>query len=109
MSPDTVVHSCVREGGGQYKDKVTMYLSAEFLGPDDRVLMLDDVLSSGKMAAAVAELVSKTGATLVGCGFLIEKEFDQGRALLPRGVMTESVVSIKSVDNGAIEFSEPRL
>ena len=38
------------------------------------------------MAAAMIELVQKSGAAIVGCGFLIEKVFDQGRAVLPNDV-----------------------
>ena len=45
----------------------------------DRVLIIDDVLATGGTAAATARLVERTGATVVGFGFLIELAFLSGR------------------------------
>jgi len=45
----------------------------------DRVLVVDDVLATGGTANAAAQLVSGTGATVVGFSFLIELDFLKGR------------------------------
>ena len=50
---------------------VFLMVSAEFLGPGDRVLVVDDFLASGATIAALARLVAHAGATLVGIGAAI--------------------------------------
>lgn len=52
------------------------------VGPEDQVLVIDDVLATGGTAAATIELVGQTGAAVAGLGFLIELTFLEGRALL---------------------------
>jgi adenine phosphoribosyltransferase len=47
-----------------------------------RVLIVDDVLATGGTANAAAQLVSGTGAAVVGFSFLIELDFLQGRQRL---------------------------
>ena len=61
-------------------DRVEVHTDA--LTPDDRVLLLDDVLATGGTAAAAAELVTRCGATIDECAFLIELDFLKGRAKL---------------------------
>jgi len=39
--------------------------------PDERILIVDDVLATGGTAAATCALVEGLGATVVGCAFLI--------------------------------------
>ena len=48
----------------------------------DRVLVVDDVLATGGTANAAAQLVSGTGAAVVGFSFLLELDFLNGRARL---------------------------
>ena len=63
-------------------------------------------IAAAQMAAAIIELVEKSGASLVGCGFLIEKVYDQGRAMLHNDVMIEPLVRVMSVKDGVIGFEE---
>ena len=57
------------------------------VGAGSRVLVADDVLATGGTARATCALVEATGATVVGCAFLIELGFlDGARALAGRAV-----------------------
>ena len=47
--------------------------------PGQRVLIIDDVLATGGTAKAVSNLVTQSGGSLVGLGFLIELDFLNGR------------------------------
>ena len=47
-----------------------------------RVIIADDLIATGGTAAATAELVSKLGATVVECAFVIELSFLNGREKL---------------------------
>jgi adenine phosphoribosyltransferase len=47
-----------------------------------RVLVHDDLLATGGTAAALCELVEQLGGVVVGCGFLIELAFLDGRERL---------------------------
>jgi xanthine phosphoribosyltransferase len=56
-----------------------LMVAAEFLGPGDRVLVIDDFLASGSTIDALVRLVEHAGATLAGIGAVIEKRFEAGR------------------------------
>ena len=58
---------------------VELIISPEYLLPEDRVLLIDDFLASGKTIAALAQLIEQCGATLCGIGCLVEKSFEGGR------------------------------
>ncbi len=60
----------------------SLEMHADAVGPDDTVLVIDDVLATGGTAAAKAELARRSGATVVGFAFLIELDFLGGRAKL---------------------------
>jgi adenine phosphoribosyltransferase len=55
------------------------------LSAGKRVLVHDDLLATGGTAAALCELVEQLGGEVVGCGFLVELAFLNGRErLAPR-------------------------
>jgi adenine phosphoribosyltransferase len=60
----------------------TLGMHQDALGAHDRVLLVDDLMATGGTAAASLELVRRTRATVVGCAFVIELDFLQGRAAL---------------------------
>jgi adenine phosphoribosyltransferase len=54
------------------------------LGPEDKTLLVDDLLATGGTARASCDLVESLGATIVGCAFVVELDFLKGREkLLP--------------------------
>ena len=58
-------------------DALEMHLDA--LADGARVLVHDDLLATGGTARALCGLVEQTGATVAGCGFLVELAFLRGR------------------------------
>jgi adenine phosphoribosyltransferase len=73
--------------------KATIEVHSDGFGPGDRVLIVDDVLATGGTAAATAELVRRTGATLTGIVVLLELGFLAGRAKLP-GLDVRSLLAV---------------
>jgi len=63
--------------------EATLEVHADAFAPSDRVLIVDDVLATGGTAAATAELVRRSGATVAGVAVLLEIGFLAGRAKLP--------------------------
>jgi adenine phosphoribosyltransferase len=58
---------------------------SDALSEGARVLVHDDLLATGGTALALCELVEQLGGTVVGCGFLVELAFLDGRErLAPR-------------------------
>ncbi|MEA1996241.1 MAG: adenine phosphoribosyltransferase [Gemmatimonadota bacterium] len=58
-------------------DSVEMHKDA--LAPDDRVLLIDDLLATGGTAEASCKLIRNQGAELVSVAFLVELDFLKGR------------------------------
>jgi adenine phosphoribosyltransferase len=50
--------------------------------PGNRVLLVDDLLATGGTAAAAARIVERLGGEVVGCVFLVELTFLNGRDAL---------------------------
>lgn len=84
----------------------TIAVCADYLSADDRVLVIDDFLARGQAALGLAELVRQAGATLVGCGFAVEKGFQDGGATLrARGVHVESLAIVDEMrEDGFLRF-----
>lgn len=86
---------------------VELIVSPEFLGRDERVLIIDDFLATGATILGLVRLAQAAGASLVGIGALVEKLFEGGRdALMPLNVPIESLVCITSMDHGQIIFKD---
>ncbi len=60
----------------------TLEIHRDALDASDRVLLVDDLMATGGTAAASLALVRLTGATVLGCAFVIELDFLNGRAAL---------------------------
>lgn len=82
-------------------------VSKDFIGPEDKVLIIDDFLANGCALGGLIEIVKTAGAELVGCGIVIEKGFQAGgKALRDRGIRVESLAIVESMnpETGEIVF-----
>ena len=60
----------------------TLEIHHDAVGHDHRVLLVDDLLATGGTASAAIELVQRCGGQVVGCAFVIELAFLNGRQRL---------------------------
>ena len=84
----------------------TMSISKEYLNSDDRVLFIDDFLAYGNAGLGIVDLCQQAEATIVGMGFIIEKEFQHGRQVLQQAGINriESLAIIESLENNTIKL-----
>lgn len=89
-----------------YKKQVTLLVSRQWLSDKDKVLIIDDFLAMGEALRGLTEIVSQSGAELVGIGVAIEKGFQPGgQKLRDAGYHLESLAIIESADPvGGIVF-----
>jgi adenine phosphoribosyltransferase len=57
----------------------TIEIHKDGIKPDQKVLLIDDLLATGGTIKANAKLVEKLGGKIVGMGFLIELSYLEGR------------------------------
>ncbi|MGN0644469.1 xanthine phosphoribosyltransferase [Gemmiger sp.] len=83
-------------------------LAQKFLGPQDRVLILDDFLANGKAMNGLLDVCRQAGALVGGIGICIEKGFQPGGAeLRAAGYKLASLAIVDSMeDNGELTFRE---
>ena len=85
----------------------TVVVSKEYLGKDDRVLIVDDFLATGAALVGLKALVEQAGGTVVGAGIAIEKEFQGGgNALRAQGMRVESLAKIAAMTDTEIVFAD---
>ena len=90
-----------------HKCKNQVIVSKKFLGPDDKVLIIDDFLANGCALQGLISIVNESGASVEGIGIAIEKGFQSGgRAIRNLGFHLESLAIIDSMDAATqnIEF-----
>jgi xanthine phosphoribosyltransferase len=84
---------------------VELMVSPEFLGPQDKVLIIDDFLARGKTIDALVRLAQTAQAEIKGVGVVIEKAFEGGRSELAYlKVPIHSLAVITQMDDGNITF-----
>ena len=83
-------------------------VAQQFLGPEDKVLIIDDFLANGAALEGLIDLVHQAGAQLAGAGIVVEKAFQPGGARLrAQGIRVESLAKIKSMsEETGVEFEE---
>ncbi len=86
---------------------VDLIVSPEFLGPADRLLVVDDFLATAQTLLAVVKLIEQSGAILCGIGTVIEKTFEGGRSALTHlHVPVVSLAIIERMEDDRIIFQE---
>ena len=100
--------------GDVYRTQVQSYthntcydviVSKRFLGPEDRLLLIDDFLANGAALNGLLNLAGMAGANVIGAGIAIEKAYQPGGDMIRRkGVRVESLARIKSMseENGIV-------
>ena len=89
--------------------EVNLLVSAEFMPPDEDVLIIDDFLATGKTLRALARMVESARSRVTGVAVVVEKTFEGGRNfMLEKGytMPIEALVQIISMDGGQILFAE---
>lgn len=92
-----------------HKNKNQVIVSKKFLGAGDHVLIIDDFLANGCALQGMISIVESAGATVEGCGIVIEKGFQiGGRVIRNLGYQVESLAIIDGMDaeQGTITFRE---
>jgi xanthine phosphoribosyltransferase len=83
-----------------------LIVSPEYLSPRDRLVIIDDFLSSSATILGLAKLADAAGANVVGVGVLIEKRFEGGREALEHlRVPVHALACITAMDEGKIQFA----
>ena len=102
--PVTLTAECYQSSARSHTkgEIATLYVSTDYLTPDDRVVIVDDFLGTGETAEAMLDLVEQSGATLCGIGYVIEKVYEHGRDHM-REIDTP-IVSLARIDieNGLV-------
>ena len=74
-----------------------LQIHADAVGPDDKILLVDDLIATGGTMVAQVKLVERLGAELVGIACLTELEFFNPRSILAEVTDKElfSLVKVK--------------
>ena len=84
-----------------HKTVSDVVVDRRYLGPEDRVLIIDDFLANGAALAGLMDLVRQAGAVCCGVGIAIEKGFQgAGDRLRARGVRLESLAIVEEMNEG---------
>jgi len=102
--------------GEVYKTTVTSYtrgkdytviLEKRHLTSDDKILIVDDILATGKAQQGLLDISSQAGAKVVGIGIVIEKGFQGGGdQLRGAGYNVQSLAIIDSMENETVIFRD---
>jgi xanthine phosphoribosyltransferase len=88
-------------------NEVSLMVSPEFLAAEDRILIVDDFLASGRTIDALCRIVRNAGATLVGIAAVAEKTFEGGREVLAHwDVPVYACAMIVDMSDGRIILAE---
>lgn len=84
-------------------------VAKKFLGPEDKVLIIDDFLANGCALQGLISIVQQAGGSVSGIGIAIEKGFqDGGKIIRNLGYRLESLAIVESMNaaTGEIMFRE---
>lgn len=85
----------------------TVILEKRFLTADDRILIIDDILATGKAQRGLLDISEQAGAAVAGIGVVIEKGFQGGGdRLREAGYNLHSLAIIESMENQTLLFRD---
>ncbi len=80
-------------------------VAKDYINKEDRVLIVDDFLARGAALNGLIDMVSQSGARLVGAAIAIEKGFQGGGdELREKGIRIESLALIDSMSDTDLTF-----
>ncbi len=91
------------------KKRSLVVVAKKFLRPEDRVLIIDDLIANGFALQGLISLVESAEAEVEGLGIAVEKGFQEGGYRMRNlGYRLESIAIIGSMDpeTGRITFQE---
>jgi xanthine phosphoribosyltransferase len=84
---------------------VQLLVSAEYLPANERILIIDDFLASGRTLRSLVRIVRSAKSEVVGIACVVEKTFEGGRAALEHyNVPIVALATITNMDDGKIIF-----
>lgn len=90
-----------------YKKKTTLICAREWLGPKDRILIVDDFLARGEALRGLIDIAEQSGGQLAGIGVAVEKGFQGGGdKLRAAGYPLYSLAIIEKADENGFVFRE---
>jgi xanthine phosphoribosyltransferase len=92
--------------------EVNLLVAAEFLPPNQDVLIVDDFLATGKTLRALVRIVEGAQSRVAGVGVVVEKTFEGGRDYMRQKgyhMPIEALAVIVSMDDGKIVFADEKL
>ncbi len=95
-----------------HKTVSDVVVDRRYLGPSDRVLIIDDFLANGKALEGLMAILEQAGAQLCGIGIAIEKGFQgAGDRIRAKGIRLESLAIVEEMDaeSGTIRFRETQV
>ncbi len=85
----------------------TVRVDKNYIRSDDRILVIDDFLASGKAVLGLKDIVDQAGAEIVGVGICIEKAFQPGGKMIrDMGINLHSLAIVGIDDDGNYYFKE---
>jgi len=83
----------------------TVILEKRYLTSDDKILIIDDILATGKAQQGLLDISRQAGAKVAGIGVAIEKGFQGGGdKLRSEGYNVKSLAIIDSMENNTVIF-----
>lgn len=90
-----------------YKKKVTLIAAKDWITAEDRVLIVDDFMARGEAIRGLIDIVTQSGAELVGIGIAVEKGFQGGGdKIREMGIPMKSLAIIDRADENGFVFRE---
>ena len=80
-------------------------VSKDFIGKEDKVLIIDDFLAEGNALLGLIDLCNQAGAEVAGCAIAVEKAFQQGgKRVRELGLRVESLAMVESMSDDSLTF-----